>query len=490
MFVLFGSFLLLILASMQMGAVRMVFADFPSVHQGDLVLSGNDVFIIDGRFDINGSIVVEGNATLFLRNSELIFMLTENGQFNMSLRNPENGNPRLIIENTSISSGSSFYVDLYLYSNSSAQVDELLTSLFVDVIMYQGSSLTLTDSAANYFVTYQDSKLVASNSTVNSVSGLDNSQILAVNTTIGVLSAEDNAHVSLSNCTVSAQIGTVDVNCSIIELKPGLTDSWNMFTNCSVTGNVFPNVTFTDTQVNSWGFFFWGNSNVSIIRSDIEFVRLLNSSSSTIHEARMFWIYSYNSSTIIAYDSSLNWAFSYDNSKIWLVNTTMVLPTTSNQSHVYFSWYLDVHVVDVIGQDVPNATVTATFPNYTLAETERTKSDGWARLTLTEKTWDSTGKHPVGNYSIEAMYETHVKNITVNLKESQKLTLTLDFTVPELPSFLTLALFMIITLIAVTVHRHKRGTRSRVEAKKSLARGLGRMVHGRRNCSPGNNYAY
>jgi uncharacterized membrane protein YqjE len=109
---------------------------------------------------------------------------------------------------------------------------------------------------------------------------------------------------------------------------------------------------------------------------------------------------------------------------------------------------------------------------------------------LTEKTWDSTGKHPVGNYSIEAMYETHVKNTTVNLKESQKLTLTLDFTVPELPSFLTLALFMIMTLIAVTVHRHKRGTRSRVEAKRSLARALGRMVHGRRNCNSSNNYAY
>jgi hypothetical protein len=91
---------------------------------------------------------------------------------------------------------------------------------------------------------------------------------------------------------------------------------------------------------------------------------------------------------------------------------------------------------------------------------------------LTEKTWDSTGKHPVGNYSIEAVYETHVKNITVNLKESQKLALILDFTVPELTSFLTLALFMIMTLVAVTVHRHKRGTRSRVEAKKSLARQL------------------
>jgi len=43
------------------------------IHQGDLVLVGNNVTVIEGQFDINGSILVEENATLILRNAVLNF---------------------------------------------------------------------------------------------------------------------------------------------------------------------------------------------------------------------------------------------------------------------------------------------------------------------------------------------------------------------------------------------------------------------------------
>ena len=64
----------------------------PDVHQGDLVLQGNNVTVIEGRFDINGSIIVEGNATLKLLNTYLNFTQNDHRQYNLTLRNPSNGN--------------------------------------------------------------------------------------------------------------------------------------------------------------------------------------------------------------------------------------------------------------------------------------------------------------------------------------------------------------------------------------------------------------
>lgn len=44
-------------------------ASSDGVYQGNLILNGNNVTLIEGRFDINGSIIVEENATLILRNA-------------------------------------------------------------------------------------------------------------------------------------------------------------------------------------------------------------------------------------------------------------------------------------------------------------------------------------------------------------------------------------------------------------------------------------
>lgn len=65
----------------------------PDIYQGDLVLAGNNVTIIEGRFDINGSILVEENASLLLNNALLNF--TSGFGHGIYLQNPSNGNPRL-----------------------------------------------------------------------------------------------------------------------------------------------------------------------------------------------------------------------------------------------------------------------------------------------------------------------------------------------------------------------------------------------------------
>ena len=67
-FTLLTSFSLIVILLVREGAISNVKAS-PDIYQGDLVLQGNNVTIIEGRFDINGSIIVEENATLILRNA-------------------------------------------------------------------------------------------------------------------------------------------------------------------------------------------------------------------------------------------------------------------------------------------------------------------------------------------------------------------------------------------------------------------------------------
>jgi len=81
----------------------------PDIYQGDLILQGNNVTTIEGRFDINGSIIVEENATLILRNAILNFTQTSHRQFEMVFQHPAHGNPRLLAENSTITAN-----DLYM----------------------------------------------------------------------------------------------------------------------------------------------------------------------------------------------------------------------------------------------------------------------------------------------------------------------------------------------------------------------------------------
>jgi|GEM_PF-6058530 len=67
----------------------------------DLILSGNDVQEIVGcTLEVNGSIIVKDNATLKIVNSTLKFTSIN---YNITLKEPRNGNPRLIIINSNVS---------------------------------------------------------------------------------------------------------------------------------------------------------------------------------------------------------------------------------------------------------------------------------------------------------------------------------------------------------------------------------------------------
>lgn len=403
LFIILVSSLLLSLGFVGNGIVPAVKAA-PSIYQGNLVLNGNNVTTITGTFDINGSIILEGNATLILKNAMMYFEQTNQYEYNMTLRNPTNGNPRLQSVNSTITSTSNYWFEVMLNQNS--------TAIFTDS----------TDTA--YFDAYDSATASVSNSTIAFLAAGGSAVVSVVNSnidyTLGAWGGSPD--VSVSNSTIAhLDIDFLSVNCTFANVAPGTLTFWNSRLNSSMSiasQGYAPNVTITNTGVNVWQFAFEETTNAVIV------------------------------------DSQLGYLQSYNHSNVWLINSTVVSqPQFSAQGKVYVSWYLDVHVDDSIGNSVPSANVTATYPNATVAKL--TGADGLARLTLMEKMINATGDYPVGNYTVEASYLTFSNSTTVNMTSNKQTELTLGLVIPEFTSFLILPFVTIATLLTVMICRRK-----------------------------------
>jgi hypothetical protein len=391
-FIAFISSLLPSLVCLQKGNIAGVNAS-PDVYEGDLILKGNNVTVIKERFDINGSLIVEENATLILRNALLNFVQTTNNQFSLTLRNSANGNPRLVAYNSTIDSNAD--LDLTLEGNSTADLNKATVPWSVECFPDDASILSISNSSyVNTLFAESGSSalIIVQNSTIHQWQNYGYNK-----------APEAQVYDSVID---NLLIGSSSINCTISGLHPGLVTYWNFIENCSVAssggpGGAAPNITLTNTQVGLWRFAFYSSSNIVVIDSAVQ--------ASAYGEAR-----------------------------------------------IQIFWYLDVHVVDDINQDVPSANVTATYPNATLAESKLTGEDGWAKLTLMEKIKNATGEYTVGIYTVEATCETYSNTTAVEMIGTQQITLTLEgFIIPEFASFLILPLFMIATLLAVTVYRKK-----------------------------------
>ncbi len=391
------------LASVQKGNISTVKASY-SIYQGDLIITGNNVTTIEGRFDINGSIIVEENATLILENAIINFTQTEQYEHNLILRKPVNGNPRLKSRNTTITSDYWFLVSLY--DNSSA-------------ILYDSTNIP-------YLYIHDSSNASVSNSVIRFTLGVSQSSVVSVsNSAINTLLAYGFSTVSVFNSTINLLIlNSAGVNCSFVNIgsAQAFYSFWDHYLNSSVvisSGGWAPNVTVRNTRIDRWQLGFQKNSNV------------------TITDSTLFRLYP-----------------SY--STVWLINSTGGLIGFTGWGRVYILWYLNVHVIDLIGQNIPSATVTATYPNATLAELKLTDAKGYARLTLIEMMINATGEYPIGNYTVEATHLTYSNTTTVNMTYNKMVTIILSgFIIPEFPSFFILPLFMAITLLASVVHRRK-----------------------------------
>ena len=442
------STLLVALTFVQRGNISAVKAS-SSIYQGDLILGNNDVYIIEGEFNINGSIIVEENATLYLKNAIVNFTQTESRQYSITLQNPLNGYPRLLAYNSTITSA--YRTEIILKDNSVAHFNNATIPWY----LFAKDDSTLSISNGSYVrlqYGYGSATINVYNSTI----------VEWHNYNYGGGSLQIKVYDSVISSIV---VGPKSINCTIHHLEPGHINYWNFIANCSVTvlsGGAAPNITLINTRVNGWRFAFYGDCKAAIIDSVTMSVGAYGaptgggSSFIYIESTTSESAYVDSNSILKIVDSQISGLGSHGKSNTWLVNSTYNNLGIDDLAQVHICWYLDVHIVDSIGQDVPSANVTAIYSDATIAESKETDAQGWTRLTLTEKRINATGEYPVGNYTIEATYLTYSNSTTVNMTDNQMITLTLsDFVIPEFPSFLILSLSMITTLLAVIVYKRK-----------------------------------
>ncbi len=409
----------------------------PLIYQGDMVLSGNIVCTIEGRFDINGSIIIEDNATLHLKDAYMNFTQIEYRQYNINLRNPSNGNPRLLVYNSTITS-----------------------DLRTDISLEDNSTATIDNSTITYNIVTEDlSKLSISSSYVYRQTAYDSSTVNIHNSTISMSDNFQSAEVQVYDSEINLFVfGVNSVECKISKIMPGLVSYWNLITNCSMNilpGGYAPNLTLTNTTVNLWNPMLYGSSYM------------------TVTDSTMYHPATFGSSILYVVNSAFtSYLHVSGNSLIFLVNSTYTdVPLIQDQARIQFAWYLDVHVIDSEGTDVPSANVTATYHNETLAESKLTDINGWTRLILTEKMRNATGEYPVGNYTITATYETHTGQESVNMTDNQEITIELPFIIPEFPTTLLLPILIIITTIAVILTKRRSRKPYHLEMANSEEKG-------------------
>lgn len=417
------------------------------IASGDLVLSGNDVYTITGNYYMNGSIVVTENATLVIEDARLTFVQTASFQFNITLRNAVGGNPRLIVDNATIDTNTRFF-KIELYENSTAQINrkQPAPNCPIYLILYESSSADVSESTFTEISLHNHASLHLVSSYAVLIRAVDESYASAASVTIYYLHAANSAEVEASDSTIiyALEIQSSKTRCSIQGITPGLIAYWNFLENCSVvigSGGFAPNVTLSNVQVNGWSFSF--ADTIDTVISDSHLLSLGASCSSAVCAYRVYVesVSVSGYSRVNATDSIAGGVSLYGSSVLWAENSTATTINIQGQSILYVNWYLDVHVVDSLEQNVPDANVTVVCSDGTETVKGKTNMTGWVRLTVLSNIINATGEFPQWPHNVSAVYETY---------ENRQATVVLsDFVIPEFPTVL-LMIMVLVTASSMT----------------------------------------
>ena len=409
----------------------------PAIFQGDLILTGNNVTTIEGWFAINGSIVVEDDATLILRDANLSFIQVGNYQRSMTLRSQGN----LTAENTMLTA-SDYWFKIDILESSSAEIDGLETAWKTSIVIDDSASASVSNLTGLYMLSgYGSSQTRLNGSQMQILACVQSANITLLNSRVtNNLLTDGNSTFHASDSEIAlVRVNSASVNCTIDKLVPGFYTQWTFDDSCSVetsAGSQLPNVSLLECQVSRWEFRFEGASNVQAMQSELRRVSLSEESQANIH------------------NSSIEILFVDDNAVMRLVNSTFDIQTINENASLNISWYLDIHTVDSIGQDVPSANVTIRYPNATIVESELADGIGRVATVLMEKMMNATGEYPIGAYTVEAIYGVYSNNTAVTMMGNQQLILELEgFIIPELPYFAILPLFMIAVSLATLIFK-------------------------------------
>lgn len=350
------------------------------------------------------------------------------------------------------------------------------------IYCYGSSALGLTDSTINNVYGYDFSKIEVENCTISYLGGYSQS-VMSVNGSIiryGVY-CYDNSKWTIKDSSIQSRLylefeETSQV--SDIFSPKGLINRWSPNENATAT-RIFINVNLLNTTVNAWRFYIRAFSTVSFNNSSIEVLYTYNLSVTTLRNCTVETLYTYGASqllvdSIFEDQSSMGYLYAYDESSVVITKSSVAIVYAYQYSYIELvgsfygtlylqdnaralvRWFLEVHVVDSIGQDVPAADVLARYANGTLAGSKTTDPNGIATLILSEKTMNATYEYPFGSYTARAVYGSHIKETTVDMIKNRQIILSLqDFTIPEIPLFVIVPLLMFVTLLMLVAYRKK-----------------------------------
>jgi hypothetical protein len=109
---------------------ELVYAAIPEIISYDLIIKGNEVNtqFVNKTVIMNGNIIIEENATLYLDHTAIFFNQTGSVKYQLTLRKPVDGRPRLLAVNSSITSQGLTAVPIYSMGGLVSLVDTVITS--------------------------------------------------------------------------------------------------------------------------------------------------------------------------------------------------------------------------------------------------------------------------------------------------------------------------------------------------------------------------
>jgi len=288
-----------------------------------LTVTGDRVYhIVNTEVELSESIVIEGNATLLIENSNITFIQSKNYEFGISLQNPANGNPRLIIRNATLDSKKTFRVSLY--GNSTGEFDSV--SLKRDLDLHDSSTVNVFGRSTIYYIR-----------------AYDRSNVNVIGSNAYYLYAYDEVHMDIFASEVNRveahDTAEVDVSVSTVKYSVRAYDSSHvlMMSKSSVYGNILSeessSILFLNSVLSKLECETYDYGNVSLVNSTVLSSKLsstfsLNGTSTLYIDSSMVIDASfevYENSTVTVRNSNLTsvYARSFENSLINVLNSSI-----------------------------------------------------------------------------------------------------------------------------------------------------------------------
>lgn len=321
-----------------------------------LHISGNNMTRIENKtVDVKGTIVVEGNATLYLVNSTIRFWNKKRTEYNMmTLRNPADGNPRLILKDSDLISKYSRPFAIRFYGNSCGDfrmMNAEVVGVRLDVKAYDSSVVSLSGCTFYSVYVYDYSNVTISSSKFGTLHA-EGSPVVSVlaskfkSMLYPVLHASGDSVVSVEGCTVEGNMSVYDhsvLSISDTEIEGGWRLSVNNHSRVEIISNSRVSVHKFSTEVDICGSSFfsvshgvlqnvrvhvYGDSVLSISDTDMTYTTVFahGSSNVTISRSRLDWfLRTQDHSVVSVLNSTLTKLSVEDVSVVCVSNSTLTI---------------------------------------------------------------------------------------------------------------------------------------------------------------------